>query len=159
MKVEKLAAWAEIVSSVAIVATLIYLAVQTSQTNKALEANTRQATLMADISLIGTMIDNGETFAKYPYPSSALSDTETRQLGNMLAGLLRTREFAWLQYKAGTLDEATFLSYMETPVRILIDSESMTETWENIFRAGANPEFAEILDTMIEQGKQQRSIP
>jgi hypothetical protein len=50
MKIEKLAAIGELVSSVAIVSTLVYLAVQTQQTNSALIGNSRQATLMADRS-------------------------------------------------------------------------------------------------------------
>jgi hypothetical protein len=64
MKLEKIAPLAELISSVAIVVTLIYLAIQTQQTNNALLANSRQATLMADITLISTLITNPE-FAAY----------------------------------------------------------------------------------------------
>jgi len=57
MKLEKAVAYAEIVSSIAIALTLLYLAVQTQnlteqteQTNRALNANSREATMMADVN-------------------------------------------------------------------------------------------------------------
>lgn len=53
MKIERLAAIAEIVSSIAIVVTLGYLAVQTQQNTAAIVSNSRQQTLDAELDFAG----------------------------------------------------------------------------------------------------------
>jgi hypothetical protein len=150
MKLEKLSAVAELVSSVAIVATLIYLAVQTQQTNAALVANSRQATLMADETLISALISNPEAMGNTRRPFDELSFSEKEQLGNVLAGVLRTREFAWLQYQNGILDGPTFDSYMETPIRWIRENEAFRFYWD-YFSQTANPEFRSYVNMLLTQ--------
>jgi len=150
MKVEKLAAIGELVSSVAIVATLIYLAVQTQQTNAALIGNSRQATLMADMSLISMLVSNPEAMENAQRPTDELTVAEEGQVANVFAGILRSREFAWLQYQSGILDEPTFDSYMETLVRWIRDYEGYRFYWES-FSQRLNPQFTNYVDSMLEQ--------
>ena len=149
MKVEKLAAIAEIISSVAIVATLIYLSVQTQQTNEALIANSRQTTLLADISLINTAVSNPEVSENAQKPIAELSAAEEGQVANVFAGVLRTREFAWLQYRSGILDEPTFSSYMETLIRFIRNNEGYRYYWD-FFSQTTNPEFAKYVNSQLE---------
>jgi len=148
MKLEKIAPLAEIISSVAIVLTLIYLAIQTQQTNSALVANSRQATMLADMTLISALIANPEAMGNTRRPFNELTGAEQDQLGNVLAGVLRSREFAWLQYQEGILDEATFASYMETPIRWIREDEAFRYYWE-YFSASANPEFKSYVDSLL----------
>ena len=152
MKLEKLSAVAELVSSVAIVATLIYLAVQTQQTNAALVANSRQATLMADETLISALISNPEAMGNTQRPFDELSFSEKEQLGNVLAGVLRTREFAWLQYQNGILDGPTLDSYMETPIRWIRENEAFGFYW-SYFSQTTNPEFRSYVNSLLAQPK------
>lgn len=150
MKLEKLAPIAEIVSSAAIVLTLIYLTVQTQQTNDALFASSRQGILMADMSLIQTLVNNPqiETYAKMP--NSELTDSESSQVANSFAGLLRSREYAWLQYQAGILDKATFESYMETLIRMTKENQGFRFYWD-LFLVRTNPEFSAYVNSMLAQ--------
>ena len=149
MKLEKIAPLAEIVSSVAVVLTLVYLAIQTQQTNSALVANSQSVTMLADMTLISALISNPEQGGNVHRPFDELTDVEKEQLSNVLAGVLRTREFAWLQYQAGTLDEATFASYMETPVRWIRESEAMRNLWGPI-SAGVNPDFRSYVNSLLD---------
>jgi hypothetical protein len=83
MKVEKLSAVAELVSSVAIVITLGYLAIQTQQNTVAMQATVRQAMLTDDRELLFRQIE-------YPLLVAArtgdtdLSDEEFVRLGSYL---------------------------------------------------------------------------
>lgn len=59
MKIEKLSAWSEIVSSIAILLTLVYLAIQTGQNAtqmqqnaEAIKASTRQQMLSTDMAFL-----------------------------------------------------------------------------------------------------------
>ena len=152
MRIEKLSAWAELVSSVAIVATLIYLAVQTQQTNAALIANSRQGLLMADMSAISSLVDHPEIEVNAQKSISELTDAENWQLANVYAGLLRSREFAWLQYQSGVLDELTFDSYMETLIRWTKSSEAYQLWWET-FSPNTNPEFKTFVDSLLAEAE------
>lgn len=150
MKLEKFAPIAEIVSSVAIVLTLIYLTIQTEQTNDALIANSRQGLLMADISMIDMLVDNPEVEDNSWRPVSQLTATEVSQVANTYAGLLRSREFAWLQYQAGLLDKATMDSYMETMIRWTGERQAYRFYWDQ-FSKRTNPEFTKYVNSMLEQ--------
>lgn len=152
MKLEKIAPIAEIISSVAILATLIYLAIQTQQTNSALLADSRQATMLADMTLISALISNPEAMGNTERPFADLTLAEKEQLGNVLAGVLRSREFAWRQYQNGILDEPTLASYMETPVRWISEDEAFGYYWE-YFSPTMNPEFRSYLNSLLEQSR------
>jgi hypothetical protein len=152
MKLEKIAPLAEIISSVAIVATLIYLSIQMQQTNSALLADSRQATMLADMTLITALISNPEALGNTQRPFAELTFAEQEQLGNVLAGVLRSREFAWLQYQNGILDEATMTSYMETPIRWIKEDEAFMYYWE-YFSKTMNPEFRSYINSLLEKSE------
>ena len=148
MKLERAAPIAEIVSSVAIVLTLIYLTVQTQQTNDALLANSRQGLLLADLTMIDTLVSNPEVVVNARRPPGELTEVEDGQVANTYAALLRSREFAWLQYQAGVLDEATFLSYMETMIRMTSEYRAYHDYWA-IFSPRTNPAFTVYVNSLL----------
>ena len=147
----KLSAISEIVSSVAVLVTLIYLAIQTQQTNEALIANSRQATMTADVEIVGALISNPEAFANLRKPYSELTLAEQGQTANVLAGLLRIREFAWFQYKSGVLDEVTLRSYL-APLARWLKWEGTKPTWE-VFSQELDPEFVEYVNVMLAEAE------
>lgn len=111
MNLEKTAAIGELVSSVAIVLTLGYLAVQTQQTNNAMRANSREATMLADVTLLSASLGSPELMSG----SNPAVDPATQYL----RAYMRIREFAWFQYENGILDDSSWGSYMSPTVRIL----------------------------------------
>ena len=144
MKVEKVAAISEIVSSIAIVVTLLYLAVQTQQTNAALFANSRQATMVADLQLIAHDLE-------YPEVVMAIANdgrsAEEQKLMAWFSLVLRIREFAWFQYQSGILDQRTFDSYMNV-VPIALASDFGQQYWATSHTV-FDPTFVEYVDTLI----------
>jgi len=147
----KLSVISEIVSSVAVLVTLIYLAIQTQQTNETLIANSRQATMTADVEMIGALVSNPEAFANLRKPFSELTYVEQRQTANVFAGLLRIREFAWFQYKTGVLDEATLRSYL-APLTRWLKWDAAKPTWE-LFSEELDPEFVAYVDVMLAESE------
>ena len=148
MKLEKLAAIAEIVGSIAVVVTLAYLAVQARQTNEALLANSRQATMSADVALIAAAIGSPQAWTNLHKPLAELSLQEQEQSANVLAGLLRVREYAWFQYKNGILDEAALRSYLTPMIRWFRRGDTMT-VWRT-FSKELDPEFVAYVDRMLQ---------
>ena len=163
MKLEKLAAIAEIISSIAIVITLVYLAGQTRQMNvqteqmviqsqqmtNALLNTSRQELMSADIAMIAALIETPEAWSNIDKPFSELSPVEQGQALNVYAAAFRTREYAWFQYNNGTLDEAALRSYM-APMPRWIGRASGGQLWKQ-HSAEMNPEFVAYVNAMIEK--------
>jgi len=134
MRVEKASAIAEIVSSVAIVATLIYLGVETQQNTQALQVNVRQAAADAEVewlyNLLNTpevLIDVGPAVLEGQYDARALAAT-----GVLAASLFRLRENLWLQYRSGALDLELWGPYRDTLADIISSNEVMKAQWEGM---------------------------
>ena len=141
MKVEKIAAYAEIISSIAIVLTLIYLGVQTQQTNSILLATSRESTLASEMEILNTAISKPEMIENlFSDSSKELTLSEYIQVGYYLSSILRIREYGWRQYNAGILDDETWESYMQILVSNLRLDKGKT-FWEQESGSVA-PDFA-----------------
>lgn len=152
MNLEVIAAIAEIISSITIVITLIYLAIQTKQTNNALLASSRQATMTAEVELISACIDNPDAFTNMHKSFDEMTLAEREQIANVVAGMLRIREYAWFQYKHGILDESTFRSYMAPVVRWFQEGDTL-EIWKG-FTLEVDPEFAAYINGMLKENEE-----
>jgi hypothetical protein len=143
MSLADISAIAEIVGAIAIVATLIYLAVQLRQNTNALVANSRGTTMMADITLLTAAIN-------YPmsvYGEEDLSVEQQRQFEMFLAMYLRIREFAWFQYQSGVLDKETFAAYM-APTKRQLSTPQSQKIWA-LFTNELDPGFIAYVDELL----------
>jgi hypothetical protein len=136
MKLEKLAAFAEIISSFAIVITLAFLtmqtremAQQTEQTNAALFANSRATTMTADVNLLIAGSNK----------AAGISES-----GALIAAFFRIREFAWFQYQSGILDQAAWESYIR-PIPAVF-SDPAVQLWWEMSSAQLDPGFVAAMN-------------
>ena len=158
MKLEKLSSLAELVSAVAIVVTLAYLAIETQQNTAAVQASVRQAMLANDLEFIRMALD-------YPIVITGrsgdadLSDEELVRLhGNILA-LVRTRENQWLQYQNGVLDERTWRTY-QTAIPAVLSTEFMRSWWRNRSAQGQFDEgFVADVDRLLDENPTRPAPP
>jgi hypothetical protein len=146
MKIEKLAALAEIVSSVAIVATLAYLAIQTQQNTAAVQASVRQSMLEADRDSLYMAVDH-----PFMYRRSDLTAEEQLQLIGYLTAFIRTRENYWLQFRNGVLDESTWESYRGALVIVIFSSDFGRRVWAQQTANGLvfDPGFVAAIETWV----------
>lgn len=150
MKLEKLAAMGEIVSSIAIVVTLGYLAVQTRQNTLAIQATIRQAMQEDDREILFKQIDY-PFIAPGAYLAENLTDAQRVQLSSWLTAFLRSREIQWLQYRNGVIDEATWASY-STPLSLVFESEFARSHWQQYADRGlADPSFIVYVDELLNE--------
>lgn len=144
MKLETTAAVAEIVSSIAIVVTLAYLAIQSQQTNNMLVGTSRQAGLDADSRLLSDTLNNPEVASRI-----LGFDVERIQNEALLIQFMRTREYQWLQFQRGTLDRETLESYMQ-PVSSWLSSEIGAAWWATT-QSAFDPDFAEFVNALLDR--------
>ena len=127
MNLEKTSAVAELVSAIAIVVTLAYLANETRQNTLATQATVRQSMLEEDRELLFKQME-------YPfidlglYNPDELTNEELVQLSAWLTVFFRVRENHWLQFQNGVIDESTWQAY-RTPLRNILVSDHVRSMW------------------------------
>lgn len=141
------AAIAEIVAAAAVIASLIYLAVQIRQNNELLRSGSRQALVTNDVTSLSANFQNADVFAKY-VAEDDLSAEEQLRLSFMFALDLRNREFEYFQYTHGLLDEQAWLAYRHV---VLINHSSGLgrKWWDEIGRGIVDPEFGKLIDELL----------
>ena len=126
MKLEKLSATAELVSSVAIVVTLAYLAIQTQQNTSAIQATVRQAMLVDDLEILRLQIEYPVAFTGRSGDPD-LTDEQLIQLNSYMIATVRVQENRWLQYQNGVIDEQTWVTYLSAFRGVF--STEFTRSW------------------------------
>lgn len=141
------AAIAEILAAAAVIASLIYLAVQIRQNNELLRSESRQALVANDLTSLSANFQNSDVLAKY-VAEDELSAEEQLRLSFMFALDLRNREFEYFQYTNGLLDKETWLAYRH--VILINHSVGLGRTWwTEIGRGIVDPTFAKLIDELL----------
>lgn len=139
----KLSAVAEIVSSIAILCTLFYLAVQTQLNTESNQSAVRQAMVQSDIALLA--LNNG-AITRNP---DDMTEEELLNFAASYIAMARTREFYWAEYQSGLLDEATYMSYILPFIGVTYESERTQAFWESRIELGVfRPGFIEDVETL-----------
>ena len=145
----KASAIAEILSSVAILITLLYLVIEIGQNTAALEADSRQAIRQASADSLSQVIDDPNLWLNLSNPE--MTDAEKVQLSAYLIAFSRAREVDWLQYQAGVLDETTWSTYQGGLIDTLSYSESR-KWWEFfIARSEFESNFQEHVSELLQE--------
>lgn len=129
---------AEIISSISVLVTLIYLAVQTSQISKQTEINTaallsnsRQSALNTELQLLLSNQDHRDSWIG-PRLTSNPEYSDDTLLGILIdqVAFFRIRENSWLQYQAGVLDAKIWEGYLKVLITSLKTTPVARESWE-----------------------------
>ncbi|MEP6391070.1 MAG: hypothetical protein ABJ056_14235 [Halioglobus sp.] len=147
MNWEAIGALAELCGAAAVVATLVYFAVQIRQNNKLLRSGSRQALVGNDVTSLAANLQHTDVFAKY-VAGKPLSAEEQLRMSFMFTLDLRNREFEYFQYQNGLLDEETWLSFRKV---ILINHSSKLGLmwWNKVGKGIVDPEFAKAVDELL----------
>lgn len=142
----KLSAIGEIVSSVAILITLGYLAVQTQQDAAATRTAVLQSTLQSDLQLLLDRANDPERETLWCKPE--LTDSEALAIQADMIALVRIREALWAQRAAGYLDEPTWDSYKAALSGNLSATNRSRAFWERS-KEVLNPGFVAEIDEYL----------
>lgn len=137
----------EIVSSLAILLTLFYLATQTKQNTEAVNANALQA-------LFGGTQEELQFLAANPHLEQLRyktnpSDEEAVQMTLALIMTMRSKEHQWLQYKNGIINKET-LDTLFSPIARILSSPNGRKFWDTLGQVEFEPEFTNHVNQMLE---------
>jgi len=161
---------AEIISSVAVLATLGYLAIQTQQLSAQTEqntaailANTRRGIVETDIQLLLDRANNPSRSLLW-WKEGPLTDAEKGAINLDMLAFIRMREYEWLQYRNGVLDQATWETYRGAIAGNLSNPRSR-RWWQETAQRYFDPGFVEevnafLIDVPIQEAPEvDRAIP
>jgi hypothetical protein len=144
----KWASIAEIISSIAILLTLIYLAIQTKQNTDAINSQSRE-------SLAESAVFEQTIWLQYPKLSTFIVDNSIQmtfeqkvQLDSLMLMSISRREFAFRQYKAGVLNESVW-NHEKEIIALLLGTERTRSWWVNIGKGGFEENFSNAVDLII----------
>jgi hypothetical protein len=153
----KWSAIAGVVSSFAILATLVYLAIQTQQVvtqtrqnSEAILSASRQESLNAELQVLRMIYDDPITSFEQPLQDGTIG-LKQRAVD---FSLFRVRELQWLQYQDGLLDEATMQSYVSILVLNIQTSDRIRRHWD-AYSAAFSPGFVAQVNSMRDGALQQ----
>jgi hypothetical protein len=147
MNLEKVSAIAEIVSSIAILITLGYLAIETNQNTGAINSSSHQQLLNSDLDLIRELRDEPEITQALLV--GEVPPEEAFRIAQFLMSFMRIREFAYLQYREGRMDEYTWNSYANV-TKFMYSTDWAKEMFENqVGGASYDPDFVEAMRELV----------
>lgn len=148
MSITNLADMSEIIGSITVVITLIFLVLQMRENTRAIEASTRQAARDAEAQTVITSIDHPA--AILAWTQQELSDEEVIQHAFWLIGYFRNRENDWFQYRRGVMDDESWNRYLSA-LSGLFRCERNRNWWINYGTRSFNPGFVEQVNSILEK--------
>jgi hypothetical protein len=146
MTLEEYAYLAEIIGVTIVVATLIYLSIQVRQGKDLLRSEARQAQVNNDQNNIYKFIEH-PGLAESFWTGEELGRDEKARLAFFIIVSLRAREHEYFQYKAGVLDEVTWMSYRNV-IFFVLGTERARSIW-SIIAPFYDSEFAKMVEELI----------
>ena len=140
------AGWTQTVSSLAIIATLIFLAVETQQNTHAIEASTREAALNGTRQFLVQAWQDPETIIAWT--KSEPTDAEVLVQFYSLTHLVSSHEGTWVQYQRGVLDRETWERQMSALPEVL-QFERNRMWWQNYGANAFDPAFVAEVNQLI----------
>jgi len=149
MSLEQWAYLGEIVASAAVVASLIYLAIQVRQSNRQAQAQTRQTMMQLVQQELYKVVDDPNIFSLWT--KDPISTEEKSKLHAWLLAFIRQREFEWIEHENGTIDPGMFQSYAGVTAFVL--GTERTRRWWGVHgnTHSLHPGFVSFVNEMLEQ--------
>lgn len=111
----KWSAVAEVISSLAIVITLIFLTVGVRQNTDAMQSAAREGATEREVEWLYVQLANPE-LATFMYQEAQMEEHEARRLVSYLVAFMRLKEVSYRQYTKGVLDDETWGNYLSSIV-------------------------------------------
>lgn len=128
MNWSRVSSLSEILSSAAVLVTLVYLAVQTQQTTDAIQATGRQATASIEMELLLQQAERPEVWANQF--AEEYTDVEKAYFDSWLTAFFRLRELDWMNYQNNVIDARTWQSYRQA-IKAVLGTPMFRTWWQN----------------------------
>ena len=147
MNTEKIGSIADIVGAIAIVISLVYVAIEIRQ-NTRVQTATTYYEMSRDVVTITSRVPN--TVRVKLNDGEELSEVEWQEYLQWFGSTMRIYENWWKQHELGTVDDETFESYI-THMHITLQNQRVRDHWANERLYSASPGFDEYVANYLSQ--------
>ena len=141
---------AEIVSSIGVIASLIYVSIQLKQNTLAKQAESRHAVMSSSVSELFEIMHDSEIMILV-LEKEDLSPIEQAKLNAYFGATFRAREYSWLQFQNGIIDKPQWKTELTVIQNVFLDSVKVRIWWENLGKLSFSKEFSEFIDKLISE--------
>ena len=141
------ATWSQLLSSIAVLGTLIYLAVEIRQNTAAERASTRLGTVNLSMTELHRLIEHPDLYRCLANRDPLQSDEAVR-LHAFLLGFMRHMEYVWRQYKRGAAEDYEWRNH-SLPIRSALKAKRSERWWQALGRYAFDASFVEEVDALL----------
>lgn len=149
MNMTDLATWGQLISSAAVLVTLVYLSIQTKQTATLLRSESRQSIIEQEQQTL-YQFTSWPTLLLAQLGEGEMTMEDKARLWAQLAASMRTREHQWLQYQNGVLDPETWAAY-RTAIPATLNHERTRTWWATMGCQYYVPAFVKMVDALLDR--------
>jgi hypothetical protein len=144
MNWEAISAISEIVGAIAVVITLIYVAMQIGQNTKMMRSGAKQSLTATTQNLIYKAIDNSAEWVKLTTGDEPATPEEDTRMSLLVRAMLRGFESQCYQYEAGLLEEDEWYA-LRTAIKDICALPGVNRYWEQL-----RPHMSERLQKVVD---------
>lgn len=151
MRVNRLRLWFELTGQLAVIAGIVFLAMEIRQNTRAVVAASGTALTDQSIGFFSAGLDN-QVVARALYKQDAsepLDPFEASQLVRLQYLNFRVFENAFLQYRRGYYEDTEWDRYRQIIVRNLTSNESAKAMWQKYEDGGFTKDFTEEVRALL----------
>jgi hypothetical protein len=146
-RLSELASVAEIVASIGVILTLIFVGLELNEGNREARASTTQLVIKTEMDMVAVFITNSETWDKVVTGAPLAEGEEMRKAINLYQLSMLETANRYSQFRSGYIDANTW----EGTLKALpaVTKLPIYEIWRQSFGGrGQDPAFLELLDDM-----------
>ena len=147
MTLENFSYLAEIIGVLLVIASLIYVAKQLRQNTDAVLAQSRHAVLTASQAELYSYVENPDLTVSLAN-LDPLTPEQHAKISSSLFATFRARQFAWLQYRDGNIDEAQWQTEVSV-IKFFLDQDRVRVWWSKLGRVAFGDEYSNFIDSLI----------
>ncbi len=148
MNWDAIAAVGEILGAIAVVISLLYLAVQIRQNSRAMKGASTHGITQTIQSELRWSFDYGEAFLKMINDPATLTELEAFKLGEWLTAAMMARQNEFIQYRQNLVDEDVWIATRGI-IKTIMAMPWCKNWWENIDKVAFVPEFIELVESVL----------
>ena len=144
-RLSELASIAEIIASIGVILTLIFVGLELNEGNREARATTTQLVFNAEMDMVAVLIANSDTWEKVVTGAPLDEGDEMRRAINLYQLVMLETANRYSQFRSGYIDQNTW----DGTVNALpaVTKLPIYEKWRESFGAqGQDPAFLELLD-------------
>ena len=144
----KWSAIAEILSALAIVITILYLAIETNQNTQAIRAASAQAALESETRVVEAWYEFPELLLFASCEGRAMDDEDVVRFHTYFSLWVRAHENLWRQYRLGVLDQESLRAYQFPIIRFL--ALERPRAWWDSMNAAYQSGFVQQINSQLD---------